>query len=135
MTDMKTSTSTSRAYGLTIAIVVFVAACATMMRVASAQAPTGRGQQPSASPQTPDGRGRGRGAEGRGATPRLRKVVLAWADTRNGIAQHDSVSHALAVIERLGYESGLYDTFIRTDSNIISKRPQMTNGQPASGGP
>jgi len=61
--------------------------------------------------------------------------VLAWADTRNGIAQHDSVSHALAVIERLGYESGAYDTYIRTDSNIVSKQPAMTTGQPASGGP
>ena len=57
------------------------------------------------------------------------KAVLAWADTRNGIAQHDSVSHALAVIERLGYESGAYDTYIRTDSNIISKQPTMTDGQ------
>jgi hypothetical protein len=61
--------------------------------------------------------------------------VLAWADTRNGIAQHDSVSHALATIERLGYESGLYDTYIRTDSNIISKHPKMTTGEAASGGP
>src|SRR6185295_1503531 len=79
------------------------------------------------------GRGQGRGG-GRGAA-RPRKVVLAWADTRNGIAQHDSVSHALAVIERLGYESGLYDTYIRTDSHIISKQPLMTDGKPASGGP
>ena len=81
----------------------------------------------------PQGRG-GRGG-GRGATVRQRKAVLAWADTRNGIAQHDSVSHALAVIERLGYDSGLYDTYIRTDSNIISKQPLMTDGKPASGGP
>jgi type 1 glutamine amidotransferase len=80
----------------------------------------------------PGGRG-GRG--GRGPGHNGRKVVLAWADTRNGIAQHDSVSHALALIERLGYESGEYDTYIRTDSNIISKHPLMTNGQPASGGP
>jgi len=76
------------------------------------------------------------GAPGRvGRAPRTRKVLLAWADTRNGIAQHDSVSHALALIERLGYESGAYDTYIRTDSAIISKHPLMTNGQPASGGP
>ena len=75
------------------------------------------------------GRGGGRGGA------RMRKVVLAWADTRNGIAQHDSTSHALAVIERLGYESGVYDTFIRTDSNIISRHPLMTDGKPASGGP
>src|SRR5579871_115715 len=75
------------------------------------------------------------GKKGRGNTRNGRKVVLAWADTRNGIAQHDSVSHALAVIERLGYESGLWDTYIRTDSNIASYHPLMTNGQPASGGP
>ena len=61
--------------------------------------------------------------------------MLAWADTRNGQAQHDSVSHALAVIERLGYESGAYDTYIRTDSHIISKTPKKTSGEPASGGP
>ena len=75
------------------------------------------------------------GGRGQGRGPRPRKVVLAWADTRNGIAQHDSVSHALAVIERLGYESGVYDTYIRTDSNIISRHPLMTDGKPASGGP
>lgn len=67
--------------------------------------------------------------------PRTRKVVLAWADTRNGIAQHESVSHALSVIERLGYESGAYDTFIRTDSNIVANEPRRTTGEPASGGP
>jgi type 1 glutamine amidotransferase len=71
----------------------------------------------------------------RAQAPRARKVVLAWADTRNGIAQHESTSHALSVIERLGYESGAYDTFIRTDSNIISKTPKRTTGEAASGGP
>jgi len=76
-------------------------------------------------------------AQGRGGAraPRTRKTLLVWADTRNGLAQHDSVSHAIAVIERLGYETGAYDTYIRTDSNIIAKQPLMTTGQPASGGP
>jgi type 1 glutamine amidotransferase len=46
--------------------------------------------------------------------------VLAWADVRNGY-QHDSISHALATIERLGRESGAYETFIRTDSQLITK--------------
>ena len=44
------------------------------------------------------------GRGGRGAAARQRsnkKVILAWADTRNGVGQHESVSHALAVIERL----------------------------------
>lgn len=73
---------------------------------------------------------------GRGTPrPRTRKAVLAWADTRNGIAQHESVGHALSVIEQLGYESGLWDTYIRTDSNIISRTPVRTTGEPASGGP
>jgi type 1 glutamine amidotransferase len=66
---------------------------------------------------------------------RTRKAVLAWADTRNGIGQHDSVSHALAVIERLGYESGAYDTSIRTDSHSVARQPLTTTGAPASGGP
>jgi len=78
------------------------------------------------------GRGQGRGGA-RG--PRSRKAVLAWADTRNGIAQHESVGHALAIIERLGYESGMWDTYIRTDSNIIANSPKKTDGTPASGGP
>jgi type 1 glutamine amidotransferase len=70
------------------------------------------------------------------ATPhaQARKRVLAWADVRNGY-QHDSISHALATIERLGRESGAYDTFVRTDSNIVANEPKMTTGAPASGGP
>ena len=36
--------------------------------------------------------------------------------------QHDSVSHALATIEKLGQETGLYDTFIRTDTQLITKK-------------
>jgi type 1 glutamine amidotransferase len=72
---------------------------------------------------------------GRGTQGAPRKRILAWADTRNGNAQHDSVSHALAIVERLGYESGLWDTLIRTDSAIISKTPKKTDGTPASGGP
>ncbi len=65
----------------------------------------------------------------------MRKALLAWADTRNGQAQHAFTSHALAIIERLGYDSGLWDTFIRTDSHIIFNQAQKTDGTPASGGP
>ncbi|MGO4211084.1 ThuA domain-containing protein, partial [Terriglobus sp. YAF25] len=49
-----------------------------------------------------------------------RKRVLAWIDVSNGY-QHDSISHAVATIERLGYETGAYDTFIRSDSKMITK--------------
>ncbi len=51
-----------------------------------------------------------------------RKRVLIWADTLTGY-QHDSISHAAAVMERLGRESGAYDAFIRTDSQWITKQP------------
>jgi type 1 glutamine amidotransferase len=69
-----------------------------------------------------------------GAAP-AKKRLLIWADTRNGVSQHDFTSHAMAIIERLGYESGLWDTYIRTDSEIISYQPQKTTGGNASGGP
>jgi uncharacterized protein len=52
--------------------------------------------------------------------PASRKHVLAWADVRNGY-QHDSISHAIATLERLGRQSGDYDTIIRTDSQLITK--------------
>jgi uncharacterized protein len=98
-----------------------------------AQAPAPAQGGAAAGAQQGGGRQAGRG--GRDNRVRTRKVVLAWADTRNGIAQHDSTSHVLSVIERLGYESGAYDTYIRTDSNIIATQPMMTTGARASGGP
>ena len=49
-----------------------------------------------------------------------KKKLLAIGDVRTGF-QHDSVSHALATIERLGYESGAYVTYIRTDSQLLTK--------------
>src|SRR6202162_1269588 len=94
-----------------------------------------QGSAPPAAARGPQQDQAGRGGRGGRGRPAGRKVVLAWADTRNGVAQHDSVSHALAIVERLGYESGLWDTYIRTDSNIVSYHPLMTTGQPASGGP
>ena len=90
--------------------------------------------QPQAAGQRGQAGQRG-GRGGRGGAPAKRKVLLAWADTRNGIAQHEFTSHALAIIERLGYESGLWDTFIRTDSNIVANTSFKTDGSPASGGP
>src|SRR5947199_6993549 len=51
-----------------------------------------------------------------------RKRVLAWGDTITAY-QHDSISHALATIERLGRESGAFETYIRTDSQLITKQP------------
>jgi uncharacterized protein len=56
------------------------------------------------------------------ATPRRpgRKNLLAWADVRNGF-QHDCITHALSAMERLGYVSEIYDTYIRTDSQLVTE--------------
>jgi type 1 glutamine amidotransferase len=51
-----------------------------------------------------------------------RRKLLAWGDTITAY-QHDSVSHALATVERLGRESGAFDTYIRTDSQLIARQP------------
>src|SRR5260370_29187549 len=51
-----------------------------------------------------------------------RKKLVAIGDVRTGY-QHDSISHALATIERLGRESGAYITYIRTDSQLLTKQP------------
>ena len=51
-----------------------------------------------------------------------RKKLLALADTQTGYT-HDSIGHALAVIDQIGRKSGAYDTYIRTDSQWITKTP------------
>jgi type 1 glutamine amidotransferase len=51
--------------------------------------------------------------------PRLKRL-LAIGDVKG--FQHDSVSHALATIERLGRESGTFVTYIRTDAQLLTKQ-------------
>jgi hypothetical protein len=59
-------------------------------------------------------------------TPRKKKL-LAIGEV-DGF-QHDSVSHALATIERLGQQSGIYDTYIRTDSELLTKQKLTANAK------
>lgn len=57
-------------------------------------------------------------------TPQTKKrKVLAIGDVHRKVYQHDVVSHALSTIERLRYQSGLFDTYIRTDIQSITKHP------------
>jgi type 1 glutamine amidotransferase len=49
-----------------------------------------------------------------------KKKILAIGQVKG--FQHDSVSHALATIERMGRESGVYDTYIRTDTQLLTKQ-------------
>lgn len=56
-----------------------------------------------------------------------RKRVLAIGEVKG--FQHDSVSHALASIHRWGKETGLWDTYIRTDTQLITKEKLQGNAK------
>ena len=43
--------------------------------------------------------------------------------------RHESVSHAMATIERLGRESGLWTTTIRTDTEVLTKQKLEYNAK------
>ena len=43
--------------------------------------------------------------------------------------QHDSVSDALATIYNLGKETGIWDTYIRTDTQLITKKKLKGNAK------
>ena len=102
---------------------------------AEVRRPQVEARQLQAQGKLPQAEARAPAAAGRGAAP-ARKRVLAWADSRNGRSQHEYVSYALAQLQRMGRESGAYNVIIRTDSDIISFTPKMTDGTtPASGGP
>lgn len=55
------------------------------------------------------------------------KKVLAIADPEEWYSapgyHHDSASHTLATVERLGRQSGAWVTFIRTDMRLLTKKP------------
>src|SRR5580658_3445025 len=54
------------------------------------------------------------------------KLILALVDVSTPGDQHDSVSHALVTIEDLGLRTGLFDTLIRTDTQLITKQAVST---------
>jgi|SRR6185312_5098511 len=56
-----------------------------------------------------------------------KKHLLAIGEVKG--FEHDSVSHALATIERLGRESGVWDTYIRTDTELITKKDLGRNAK------
>lgn len=56
-----------------------------------------------------------------------KKRILAIGETKG--FQHDSVSTALATIWKLGQESGLWDTYIKTDTQLITKKKLTGNAK------
>ncbi len=62
-----------------------------------------------------------------------RLLIIADLSTGNQIA-HMGVSHAVATIEQLGRKSGAFVTFIRTDTDLITKGEVWGKGDYAKGG-
>ncbi len=52
--------------------------------------------------------------------PPARKRLLVLGEEKG--YRHEAVSHAMATIERLGRESGLWTTTIRTDTEVLTKK-------------
>ena len=61
------------------------------------------------------------------AQPPKKKRLLCIGEVKG--FEHDSVSHAFATIERLGYESGLWETYIRTDTELVTKKKLDRNAK------
>jgi uncharacterized protein len=57
--------------------------------------------------------------------PRKRLLVIG---EEKGF-RHEAISHAMATIERLGRESGLWDTTIRTDTEALTKKKLEFNAK------
>jgi type 1 glutamine amidotransferase len=101
---------------------ILLAASVASTVVAAAAAPS---RPPSAAAGAPAaGGGRGGGLP----DPYVgKKKLLIWADVQTGF-HHDNINHAMAVIERLGRESGAYVSVIRTDSQLVTKLPIVGRG-------
>lgn len=60
-------------------------------------------------------------------TPPRKKRVLAIGQTKG--FQHDSVSTGLATMWKMGRDSGLWDTYIKTDCQLITKKKLQNNAK------
>src|SRR5437660_12597161 len=56
-----------------------------------------------------------------------RKKLLVIGDEKG--FRHEAISHAMATIERLGRETGLWDTHIRTDTEALTKKKLEYNAK------
>lgn len=59
--------------------------------------------------------------------PPARKKLLFIGEVKG--FEHDSVSHAMATIEKLGQQSGLWDTYLRTDTELVTKKTLENNAK------
>jgi hypothetical protein len=65
--------------------------------------------------------------EANAATPPAKKHVLVIGQTKG--FEHDSVPDAMATIWKLGHDTGLWETYIRTDTELLTKGKVGPNGK------
>src|SRR5580704_3044687 len=56
------------------------------------------------------------------------KKLLFVADVQTGY-HHDAINHTMGIVEELGRKNGAFITFLRTDSQLITKRPIIPQGK------
>lgn len=61
-------------------------------------------------------------------SPQAKRKKLLFIGAVQGY-QHDSVSHAAGTLWKIGQESGLWDTFIRTDTQLLTKKKLPDNAK------
>jgi len=61
------------------------------------------------------------------APGQTRKKILAIGAVKG--FQHDATSHGLATIWKIGQQTGLFDTYIRTDTQLITKKKLDRNAK------
>ena len=57
--------------------------------------------------------------------PAPRKRLLVIGEEKG--YRHEAVTHAMVTIERLGKETGLWDTVIRTDTEALTKKKRSSS--------
>jgi type 1 glutamine amidotransferase len=65
--------------------------------------------------------------EGQSSATPPKKHLLVIGEEKG--YRHEAVSHAMATIERLGKESGLWDTTLRTDTEVLTKKKLEYNAK------
>lgn len=61
------------------------------------------------------------------SAPSPKKHLLVIGEEKG--YRHEAVSHAMATIERLGKENGLWDTTLRTDTEVLTKKKLEYNAK------
>lgn len=60
-------------------------------------------------------------------TAPVKKKLLVIGDEKG--YRHEAISHAMATVERLGTQTGLWDTYIRTDTEPLTKKKLEYNAK------